>query len=240
MLILSLLAMKKLFIIALFLLGHQALAQSTIGINFQGLLPTGELKKDAPEIGGGGFGLEGIFSIKQSAFHVGGLIEYNHFGSKVREGYHGPDLEDVRVKRNFEVAKLLGVFRFKPNCGENIFPYFDLLVGTGNVHTRTNIRESFFDEAFERFTELDEWAFMYGFGFGNEFYLSESIILDVFVRTMKSTRIEYLSPDSVEFDPSTNWYNLELKSSAFNHLSFGFGLKFYFNNLLNAFEDLSF
>lgn len=228
--------MKKTFISFLFSLCciYSVCAQSTIGINLQGFLPTGELKRDAPEIGGIGFGFEGAFTIKQSPLHVGGLLEINHFGSKVREGFHGPSLGDVRVKRNFETAKIMGLIRLKPNCGENIFPYFDLLLGTGNVYTRTNIRESFFEEAFESYFDMDKWAFMYGIGIGNEFFLSEKLILDVFFRTIKSSRIEYLSPESISYDPASNWYNFETKSSAFDHVNFGVGLKFYFTELLRG------
>ena len=229
--------MKKILytLILITFTGHLALSQSTMGINLQGFLPTGELKKDAPEIGGGGFGFEGTFTIKQSPFHVGGLLEFNHFGSHVREGYHGPDLGDVRVKRNFETYKLMGVFRFKPNCGENIFPYFDLLLGAGNIFTRTNIRESFLEEPIETYFDMDKWAFMYGIGIGNEFFLSDKLILDVFFRTIKSSRIEYLSPKSIQFDPSTDWYNFEVKSSAFDHINFGVGIKFLFTEILRGY-----
>lgn len=226
--------MKNLTLLALLFLSIQVYSQSTIGVNFQGFLPTGELKKDAPEIGGFGLGLEGTFTIKQSPFHVGGLIEYNHFGSQVREGFHGPDLEDVRVKRNFENIKIMGAFRFKPDCGENIFPYFDLVLGPGNVRTRTSIRDSFLEEAFENYIDMDQWAFMYGFGLGNEFFLSDNIILDVFFRTIKSSRIEYFSPDGVQFDTSSNWYTFETRSSAFTHINFGFGIKFLFNEHIDA------
>jgi len=229
--------MKRLIILSLILFSLHANGQNTIGVNFQGFLPTGELKRDASEIGGLGIGIEGSFSIKQSPFHVGGIMEWNHFGSKVREGFHGPGLEDVRVKRNFENIKLLGLFRFKPDCGENIFPYFDLVLGPGYVYTRTNIRESHFDEPIETFFELDEWAFMYGFGVGNEFILSDAVILDVFFRTIKSTRIDYLTPASVEFNSTTNWYDLNTKSSAFNHITFGIGLKFYFDTFLEEFYN---
>ncbi len=223
--------MKNCLIILLLSFSTSICAQNTLGLNFQAFLPTGELKKDAPEIGGGGFALEGAFSIRQSPIYVGGLIEYNHFGSKVREGYHGPDLENVRVKRNFETVKFMGVFRFKPNCGETIFPYFDLLLGGGNVYTRTNIRESFFDEAFESYFDMDQWVFMYGLGIGNEFFLSDFLILDVFVRTTKSARIDYLSPNGVQFNSATSWYDLETKSSAFEHINFGLGFKLYIDQL---------
>lgn len=229
--------MKKTFytLILFISISHLAVAQSTVGINFQGFLPTGELKKDAPEIGGGGLGLEGIFTIKQSPLHLGGIFEYNHFGSQVKEGYHGPDLGDVRVKRNFETLKLMGVIRFKPNCGENIFPYFDLQLGAGNIYTRTNIRASQFEEPFETYFDMNQWAFMYGFGVGNEFFLSETIILDIFFRTIKTNRIEYLSPSSIAFDSNSNWYNFEVKSSAFDHINFGLGLKFFFSDLLRGY-----
>lgn len=226
--------MKKILAIVLLCLTSSLTAQNTLGLNFQTFLPTGELKKDAPEIGGGGFAFEGIFRVKQSALYAGGLIEYNHFGSKVRQGYHGPDLEDVRVKRNFETLKFMGIFRFKPNCGEGIYPYFDLLLGGGNVFTRTNIREAFFDKAFESYLDMDQWVFMYGLGIGNEFLLSDFLILDVFVRTTKSARIDYLSPNSVQFNNSSNWYDLEVKSSAFEHINFGVGLKLYFDELIST------
>ena len=230
--------MKSAVFLLLLFLSVGLSAQNTIGVNFQGFLPTGELKKDASDIGGLGIGMEGSFSIKQSPFHVGGIMEWNHFGSTVREGFHGPGLEDVRVKRNFENIKVLGLFRFKPDCGENIFPYFDLVMGPGYVYTRTHIRESYFDEPIESFFELDEWAFMYGFGIGNEFILSDAVILDVFFRTIKSTRIDYLTPSSVEFNSATNWYDLNTKSSAFNHINFGIGIKFYFDAFLKEYYDM--
>ncbi len=225
------LLMKQLFILLTFLISFNGWSQTTIGANFEAFLPTGELKKDASEMWGGGVGFEGVFSIKQSPFHVGFITSFTHMGSEVREGFHGPDLGDVRVRRNFEMIKALGLFRFKPDCGENIFPYFDLMLGGGNVYTRTSIRESFIDEPLESYFDMDTWTFTYGFGFGNEFFLSDYVILDVFFRTIKTNRIEFLTPKSVTFNSSNNWYDFEVKSAAFNHINVGFGIKFLFNEL---------
>lgn len=232
--------MKYLLCLLLTLYSFSLSGQNTVGVNFQGFLPTGELKKDAPEIGGFGFGMEGAFSVKKSPFHVGGIMEWNHFGSEVREGFHGPGYEDVRVRRNYEHIKILGLFRFKPDCGDNIFPYFDVFLGPGNVYTRTQVRDSFLDEPFEAYLDLDEWAFMYGFGFGNEFFLSEMVILDVFFRTVKTTRIEYLSPNGVTFNTNNNWYDFEVRSSAFNHINFGFGIKVYLNQFMEIYQEALF
>ena len=101
--------MKKTLTIIPLCLTSSLSAQNKLGLNFQVFLPTGELK-DAAEIGGGGFVLEGIFELKQSPLYVGDLIEYNHFGSKVRQGYYSPNLEDVRIKRNFEALKFMGIY----------------------------------------------------------------------------------------------------------------------------------
>lgn len=212
--------------------------QNTFGVNFEAFLPTGELKRDAPEIWGGGASFEGVFSIKRSPFHFGAILGWNHYGTALREGYHGPDLTDVRVRRNFENIKTLGLFRFKPDCGEKIFPYFDVLVGASNVYTRLDIRESRYAAPIETSYEIDNWAFAYGIGFGNEFFLSDVIILDIFFRTLKSNRIEYLSPDGVEFNTLTSWYDLNIRSSAFNHINFGFGIKMRLDHLVREFEGI--
>jgi opacity protein-like surface antigen len=231
--------MRYLCTVLILFTSFQLIGQSTVGLNFQGFLPSGELKKDAPEIGGGGLGLEGVFRIKESIFYLGGLLEFNNFGTKVREGYHGPQLGDVRVRRNFENIKVMTVFRFKPDFGPKFLPYLDLQLGAGNVYTRTTIRNSFFEQAFDAYYEIDKWAFMYGVGVGYEFVLSDALLLDLFIRSTNSARIEYLSPAGVNFDQGAGWYNLETRSSSFSHLNFGFGLKFYFTDLLEGIDELS-
>jgi len=219
--------MKKLILSSLLLLCIQSagLAQSTFGFHVDSWFPTGDLKNDSPELWGGGFSLEAVGQLKNSPVHVGAQIGWNRYGSELRNGYHGPGLGDIRLRRNNELANMLGIIRLKPNVTGNIQPYVDFVAGFTYVYTRAVYRDSGVQEPFREDTELRDFAFNYGVGGGLEIFLSDELSLDFRVRTVKGSRAEYLTSRSVTYNHEFEGYDMEIKQSNFDYLSFSIGIK---------------
>ncbi len=219
--------MKRLLLISIMSLFFINLsqAQSTLGFNFHGFLPTGELREDSPEIWGGGFGLDLAVQIKQSPIHLGAQFGFTRYGSEVREGDHGSFLGDVRVRRNNEITYGLGLLRVKPPINNNFQPYLDFYSGLSYIYTRSSIREDAFSEPFERSLDFDDIAFNYGAGAGIEFFLNEFVSFDFSFKALKGSRPKYLTPRSVTYDAELEGYNFNIKESRLDHFTFSLGIK---------------
>ncbi len=219
----------KSFFSALILLccAFQLSAQNTIGLNVQGFVPTGELRKDSPGIWGGGFALTGAFNIRQSPIYAGGTLDFTRYGSEVRDGWHGQVLGDVRHRRQFEMTRLLGFIRLSPDCDAGFYPYVDFTAGVNYVYTRSILRDGPLRDAFDHFTDWDDFSFTYGLSAGIEVPLGEDVLLDLYFKSLKSGRTEYLSPSSVNYDRENNEYLLEVQQSKFDSFTFGIGIKAY-------------
>ncbi|PIQ47447.1 MAG: hypothetical protein COW03_15080 [Cytophagales bacterium CG12_big_fil_rev_8_21_14_0_65_40_12] len=179
---------KLILTLSLFCVGYAAQAQSTLGFNLNGFLPIGELKKDSPEIWGGGFSLDIAVKLKDSPIHVGGRFDVTRYGSEVREGFHGPDLGDIRVRRNNELLGFLGFARVKPLISGNFQPYVDFLGGFNYIFTRSHYRDSAVDEPFDSFIDINDFVLSYGAGGGLEIFLNEILSLDLSFRAVRSSR----------------------------------------------------
>ncbi|RKQ42774.1 outer membrane protein with beta-barrel domain [Roseivirga pacifica] len=220
--------MKTALTSILLLLVTAVYGQSTWGFNAYAFLPTGELKNDSPEVWGGGFAFEVAATIKQSPIYLGGQLDITRYGSEVRDGYHGPDLGEIRLRRNYEMARMLGLVRFKPDCGINFYPYFDFLIGPSYIYTRATLRDDSFSEPFDHYFDLDDFTISYGFGAGVEIFLHEYLILDLHLKSMTTGRVEYLTPSAVHYNNSEDYYELDIQNSSFDNLNLGVGIKLVF------------
>lgn len=198
---------------------------STIGFSLHGFLPTGELQRESPEIWGGGFGMEAAFQINESPIYLGGVLDFTRYGSQVRKGFHNPELPDVRYRHHNEMARLLSLVRIKPETQSRFLPYADFNFGFSYVYTRARIFDREFDEVVDEFFELDDFVFTYGFGGGLEYIINESVSLDFQFRSTYSTRGAYLTPNTIQYDPDAENYQLDIQHSRFNSITFGFGVK---------------
>uniref|UniRef100_UPI0040475BD7 hypothetical protein n=1 Tax=Roseivirga sp. TaxID=1964215 RepID=UPI0040475BD7 len=216
---------KLILALSLFCIGYATQAQSTIGFNLNGFLPIGELKKDSPEIWGGGFSLDIAVKLKDSPIHVGGRFDVTRYGSEVREGFHGPDLGDIRVRRNNELLGFHGFARVKPLISGNFQPYADFLLGSNYIFTRSHYRDSALDEPFDSFIDIQDFVLSYGAGGGIEIFLNEILSLDLSFRALQSSRAKYLTKESVRYNSAEHFYEFQIKKARFDHLSFGIGLK---------------
>lgn len=219
--------MRTTFLLIGLLVSSALFAQhnSTIGFQFQGLLPTGELKKDASEIWGGGFGMDVAFQIKESPIYLGATMNFNRYGSKLRKGYHNENLPDVRFRYHNEVIQFAPLIRFKPETNTRILPYVDFSFGTSYIYTRGRVYDRDINEVVDEFFELDDFVFTYGLGGGIEFLLNEAVSLDIFIRNNFSSRGEYLTPNTIQYDPEIEGYQLDVQQSRFNTFTFGIGVK---------------
>ncbi|MFT7380524.1 MAG: opacity protein-like surface antigen [Roseivirga sp.] len=222
---------KFLFFSALFFLSFYAHSQSTLGFNLNGFLPMGELKRDSPEIWGGGISLDVAVQLKDSPIHIGGLYNMTRYGSEVRDGFHGPNLGDVRVRRNNELVGLLGFVRVKPQISGNFQPYADFLTGFNYIFTRSNFRDSSLDAPFDSVVDINDFVLNFGAGGGLEIFLNDLISLDFSFRALRSSRAKYLTPQSVTYNTDVNFYEFDVKRARFNHLSFGVGFKFLLESI---------
>lgn len=198
---------------------------STIGFHLHGFLPTGELKRDASEIWGGGFGVEAAFQIKESPIYFGGLFDFTRYGSEVRVGFHSESLPDVRFRHHNEMLRLMPFIRVKPETETRFMPYMDFTFGTSYVYTRARVYDRDIDEVVDQFSQLDDFVFSYGLGGGIEYILDEAISLDFHIRNTFSTRGDYLTPRNITYDSEIEGYQLNVQQSRFNSLTFGFGIK---------------
>ena len=219
--------MKKLLLssLLLFCIQGTGLAQSTFGLHVDSWFPSGDLRKDSPELWGGGFSLEAVAQLNNSPVHVGGQIGWNRYGSELRNGWHGPGLGDIRLRRNNELANLLGIIRLKPDVSGDFQPYVDFIGGMTYIYTRAVYRDSGVQEPFREDTELRDLAFNYGLGGGMEIFLSDELSLDFRVRVLKGSRVNYLTSRSVTYNTETDFYDMEIKQSNLDYMSFSIGLK---------------
>lgn len=204
-------------------------AQNTMGLNFQAVFPTGELKTDSPEIWGGGVALTGAFNIKQSPIYLGGTIDFSRYGSEVKDGWHGTIMGDYRHRRQFEMSRLLGFIRVSPDCDAGFFPYVDFTAGVNYVYTRSILRTSAVNEPFDRYLDIDDFSFTYGLGAGIEIPLGNEVLLDLNFKTLKSGKMEYLTPASVNYDREQEAYVLDIQNSRLDNFTISFGIKAYIN-----------
>lgn len=202
-------------------------AQHTAGFQLHSFLPSGELKKDSPAIWGGGFGVNAAYNLSNSPIYVGGMFDMTRYGSELRDGWHGEALGDVRYRRHNEMMRLMALIRFSPDCDAGFYPYTDFMAGVNYIYTRSILRESALGEAFDHFVDWRDFSFTYGLTAGVEIPLNETVLLDLFFRTLKSNRTKYLTPNSTTYDRQTESYLLEVRQSRFDSFSFGIGLKFY-------------
>ena len=222
--------MKALYFSCLCLfMSSQVFAQHTMGINFQSFLPTGELRNDSPDIWGGGISVTAAFNLKDSPIYAGGIYDFIRYGSEVRDAWHGQALGDVRYRRQNEMMRLLGFVRISPDCDAGFFPYADFMAGLNYVFTRSILRDSSIAEAFDTFTDVDDFSFTYGLGAGMEIPLGGDVLLDINFKTLKSGRTQYLTPQSTTYDTGTESYILDIQQSRFDSFSIGIGIKFYIN-----------
>lgn len=199
--------------------------QSTLGFNLNGFIPIGELKKDSPEIWGGGFSVDIAAQLKDSPIHMGGLMSFTRYGSEVREGDHGPNFGDIRVRRNNELGTMLGFARIKPIISGKLQPYADFYTGFSYIYTRANYRDSSLNEPFDSVLDLNDFVFNYGVGGGLEIFIHEILSFDINFRLLRSSRANYLTPESVVYDTVNEAYQMDIRNSRFNHLNIGFGIK---------------
>lgn len=204
-------------------------AQNTMGLNFQALFPTGELRKDSPEIWGGGMALTGAFNLKQSLIYLGGTLDFTRYGSEVRDGWHGVAMGDYRHRRQFEMSRFLAFVRISPDCDAGFFPYADFTAGINYIYTRSILRNSALDNPFDHYLDWDDFSFTYGLGAGVEIPLGGDVLLDLNFKTLKSQRTEYLTPESVNYNREQEIYELDIRKSRFDTFTFSFGIKAYLN-----------
>lgn len=200
-----------------------------MGLNFQSFLPTGELKNDSPDIWGGGVALTAAFNLKGSPIYAGGIYDFTRYGSEVRDAWHGQALGDVRYRRQFEIMRLLGFVRISPDCDAGFYPYADFMAGFNYVFTRSILRDSSIAEAFDTFTDINDFSFTYGLGAGMEIPLGGDALLDINFKTLKSGRTQYLTPQSTTYDPGRESYILDIQQSRFDSFSISLGIKFCIN-----------
>lgn len=225
--------MKRLLLstFLLLLLQGAAFSQSTFGFGLDAFIPTGDLKNDSPELWGGGFSMESVWQINDSPIHLGGRFSMLRYGSEVRNGWHGPDLGDVRVRRHNELANLMGVLRIKPEVSGMVQPYADFTAGFSYIYTRVRYRDNFLDDGFFHHTELRDFSFNYGLGGGLEIFVDETISIDISARTVRGSRADYFTPESVDYNPELEWYDMTVKSSRFDYMTISIGVKVLLDDL---------
>lgn len=223
---------KFLLISASLLLFYSAgIAQSTFGLNLNGFAPSGDFKRDSPELWGGGFGMEVAVQLNNSPIHVGGQLNFIRYGSELRNGWHGPDLGDVRVRRNNGIINTLAFVRVKPPVRGTIQPYVDFLAGSSYIYTRATFRDGALQEEFASHRDLGDFSFNYGLGGGVEIFLDEYVSLDFRMKALRGSRADYLTPRSVTYNHEFEGYDLNIKNAKIEYLSFSIGVKLLLSSI---------
>ena len=221
---------KVVFICSIVFISISLKGQGIAGFSLQGFVPTGELRQDSPDIWGGGFTFEGGYKLPNAPIIVGANIDFIRYGSKLRKGFHGPFLGDVRFRRNFEAIRFLPFIRLQPNQSGKVLPYGDFYTGLSYIMTRSTIRERNLD-LIDSYVELDNAVLSYGFGGGIEVMLDDFVSLDFNVRYIRSGRARYLTANDVTYNSEAGLYDLDIQNSRFNTITFGVGIKVILSEL---------
>jgi hypothetical protein len=174
-------------------------------------IPQGDFKINVPELGWGG---EGHFGVRVSShLIVGGDLGFMIYGSERRREPFSLTIPDVTVdvitSNNIFLGHLL--LRIQPESG-SVRPYVDGLVGFKYFWTETRIEdENDPSEPIASSTNLEDFAFSYGAGFGVAFQLVDGtekrretgegplgIYLDLRVRYLVGSEADYLKKGSIQ------------------------------------------
>lgn len=209
--------MRLLYLLFFLITAQASQAQFSASFNLQSFHPTGDLKKSAPGIWGGGASVEGLYKIPESPIALGLSIGMSRYGSELRKGWHGNNLGDVRYRRQFETLQTSILARFHFIDKGYVRPYAEALMGIQGVYTRSIIRGRGSDDFYDHFFDVHDFSLHYGVGVGVLIELDDFVFLNLGLRDQRSSRTEFLTPRTVHYNRDTSQYILEVKQARFNH-----------------------
>jgi len=225
--------MKK-KILALFLLFSISVSAQTLGGSFVVGVPKGEFKDRVNTIG---FGLQvhgTLFTpTDRSPVTVGlnmGFMVYGNESSIRPLSESIPDVL-VDVNRTNNLANLHFLLQVSPFMGD-VRPYIEGLFGGAYLFTTTKVESSYSGQGVFESTNLDDFTWSYGGGFGmlikltNKIGSINNLFLDLKARYIFGTEAQYLKEGSVTIVNGKAYYDVQ--KSKTDLLTINVGVVAYF------------
>lgn len=220
----------------LFLICSSIHAQFFIaGGHFNGGFATGQLKT---ETGGLFFPtLSGILlhEARSAPIQFGLELGYGVYGSNLEKRtdlYEGFS-DELRLRRNNNLATGMIVIRYLPFPQSKITPFFEARFGANYLYTRYKIRESLTsEEAIEAGKDFESWTLAHGFGAGIQLPIptNPDLVFEFKATYQSSNSTRFLTKGDATFDPLPNGggtFDYEIRSAPLTKLTFSIGLLVY-------------
>ena len=219
-----------------FLIGFAAKAQFFIaGGHFNGGFATGQLKQETggiffPTISG-----MLLHEARSAPIQFGLELGYGIYGSNLEKRtdlYEGFS-DELRLRRNNNMATGMIVIRYLPFPQSKITPFFEAKFGANYLYTRYKIRESIAsEEAIESGKDFENWTLAHGFGAGVQFPIPSNpdLVLEFKANYQTSNSIRFLTKGDATFDPlpgGGGTFDYEIRSAPLTKLTFSIGLLVY-------------
>ncbi len=224
--------MSRLFSILLFcLFSHVASAQFFLaGGHFNCSIPVGKLKEETGSL----FfpTISGIFlhEFQSAPIQIGLELGYGIYGSKVerRTDLYPGFSDELRLRRNNNLATGMAVIRFLPAVNTKITPFFEAQMGVNYLYTRYKIRETILaEESIESDKDFEDWALAYRIGGGLQFPIDEFLKLEFRATFQDGNSVRFLQKGDVTYLPDEGIFEYNIRRSPLQYMTFSVGLIYY-------------
>ncbi|NVK50895.1 MAG: hypothetical protein HWE09_14080 [Cyclobacteriaceae bacterium] len=214
-----------------FLIAQKTSAQFFLaGGNFNGSVPLGKLKTETESL----FfpTISGIFlyEFQSAPIQVGLELGYGIYGSKMerRKDLYPGFSDELRLRRNNNLATGMAVIRFLPAVNTKITPFFEAQMGTNYLYTRYKIRETILaEESIESDKDFEDWALAYRIGGGLQFPIDEFLKLEFRATYQDGNSVRFLQKGDVTYLPDEGVFDYNFRRSPLQYMTFSIGLIYY-------------
>ncbi|EIM74852.1 hypothetical protein A3SI_14739 [Nitritalea halalkaliphila LW7] len=166
---------------------------------------TGELQREAPGLVMPELSVGFLYQLPELPLELGVRIGYSLYGSKLEErnDLFLNQLEDLRLRRLNYTWNYMGVFRFFPQVYGKVFPFVEVQAGFIRIASSYAIRETAFDEPFERQRDFGTWTQAFQGGGGLMIPFKDPSIGNIEVKLLyqNTARTDFLRRGDVLFLP---------------------------------------
>ncbi|MGY6560178.1 MAG: hypothetical protein ACXIT9_12940 [Nitritalea sp.] len=183
------------------LLGQDFLVHMESRVGFA----TGELQREAAGLVMPELSVGVLYQLPELPLELGLRIGYSLYGSKLEErnDLFVNQLEDLRLRRLNYTWNYMGVFRFFPQVYGKVFPFVEVNAGFVRIASSYAIRETAFDEPFERQRDFGTWTQAFQGGGGLMVPFKDPTIGNIEIKLLyqNTARTDFLRRGDVLFIP---------------------------------------
>jgi hypothetical protein len=201
------------------------------GITTKVGVPIGDFRAEAGGLLLPQVGIEGLYHLDGTPFHLGLDIAYGRYGTAVhRSNNVFPGVsQNFRIRRNNNFMTFLGVARIKPRQDLTYSPFLEVKGGFIHTFTRSKIRENRVSEPIATGTEVYDWALAYQLGAGvmRALNSSKDLFIEFTLHYVNTGEMEYLSRSGATYEADGS-LNLSTSRSPFQMLQPSVALRYFF------------